>query len=416
MNKTKMDEFFSDVIENALNEGDAVEFLKDAYAIYALSLGAIGFDIFKRIEELEYLLSICEGRTQYENDLLRDELDKLQELAAVKKIEIKPKALPTKHTDCIEHALLWLKVALDCPQFLWDGDQHAAATFELNNALKELQAQVQGWRPITTAPAKTLHTLAVPRFNEGVLCGYKFIIGGLFDGKWVDAQGQEIPAPHYWIPFAPSSAKSPEAVEVAEPKEAVDRFRVQGRMNKDGDIFSTLEKNDLGEYVTFEDYRVLLAELNEYREPEVKQDVGVVQEFSDDEYICIRDAVDRLISAVGKDVDGDQSECSLISEFIDELIVDVINPLSIEWYNDDEGRGYMHSVNPRLQVAANKAEVPEGFVLCDKSIIPERVVAAGEKLLKKIGANSLNEHTLALAVHTEMLLSYDPLPPLKAGE
>ena len=68
------------------------------------------------------------------------------------------------------------------------------------------------------------------------------------------------------------------------------------------------------------------------------------QEFSDDEYICIRDAVDRLISAVGKDVDGDQSECSLFSEFIDELITDVINPLKIRWYETDHNCGYSNSI------------------------------------------------------------------------
>ena len=70
-----------------------------------------------------------------------------------------------------------------------------------------------------------------------------------------------------------------------------------------------------------------------------------VQEFSDDEYICIRDAVDRLISAVGKDVDGDQSECSLCAEFIDELIKDVIVPLKIEWFENDDDCGYKHAVH-----------------------------------------------------------------------
>lgn len=67
------------------------------------------------------------------------------------------------------------------------------------------------------------------------------------------------------------------------------------------------------------------------------------QEFSDDEYICIRDAVDRLINAVGKDVDGDQSESSLCSEFIDEIIKEVISPLKIEW--DSEENIYTHSVS-----------------------------------------------------------------------
>lgn len=71
----------------------------------------------------------------------------------------------------------------------------------------------------------------------------------------------------------------------------------------------------------------------------------IKQEFSDDEYICIRDAVDRLICAVGKDVDGDQSECSLCAEFIDELINDVIKPLSVKWIEDDEHCGYLWGID-----------------------------------------------------------------------
>ncbi len=87
------------------------------------------------------------------------------------------------------------------------------------------------------------------------------------------------------------------------------------------------------------------AELAEARiEQANKQEPEAQQEFSDDEYICIRDAVDRLMDAVDKEVDGDQSECSLVAEFIDEIIRDVIKPLNVEWVEEDDWCGYRHSV------------------------------------------------------------------------
>lgn len=70
--------------------------------------------------------------------------------------------------------------------------------------------------------------------------------------------------------------------------------------------------------------------------PDTGKMVKHEQEFSDEEYACIRDAVDRLMSAVGNDVDGDQSECSLCSEFLDHLIKTVINPLGVKWVEGDD--------------------------------------------------------------------------------
>lgn len=101
-------------------------------------------------------------------------------------------------------------------------------------------------------------------------------------------------------------------------------------------------------------------ELLHIREKQLLDANGVIREarereFSDDEYICIRDAVDKLICSVGKDVDGDQSECSLIDEFIDEFIRDVINPLSVHWVDDDDWCGYRYAA-PAMPIQDDKRQ------------------------------------------------------------
>lgn len=107
-----------------------------------------------------------------------------------------------------------------------------------------------------------------------------------------------------------------------------------------GTEYNSFMADKFAGYFTVSDAgRALLDKLNAGRPDHIAEAGKMMkheQEFSDEEYACIRDAVDRLMSAVGNDVDGDQSECSLCSEFIDDLIEKVINPLGVKWAEGDD--------------------------------------------------------------------------------
>ena len=115
------------------------------------------------------------------------------------------------------------------------------------------------------------------------------------------------------------------------------------------------------------------------------------QEFSDDEYICIRDAVDRLIQAVGKDVDGDQSECSLCAEFIDEFIKGVVQPIKATWVTRDDWCGYAFTgwvQSPRVTkedaIAIAKSAVTHYFDNNADTTIGKWLNEEGFELLNKL--------------------------------
>ena len=108
----------------------------------------------------------------------------------------------------LKSAYIWLRGALDCKGFIWDSDQHDAATEvcdALNDVLYAAASAKAQWQPIETAPKDNKIPLLLARFNDdGSLQSIDY------NGIWEsDRESWEIPERYWYWASAHGNVEEP---------------------------------------------------------------------------------------------------------------------------------------------------------------------------------------------------------------